>query len=169
MKPRRLREGDVLEDGGIALGRGGVLEPDILHADAMRYHRVYGSYGIPVFAVRGATLDEIAQQLPLVRFPTLRLIKVAAVRGAGCGWSRAGATPATTRSAFDDLDLGIAAMAGRRHQVVANPYQDAQPGCGRRCDGPGDRPGSRPQCRRRRGARLVGAERGPRSLPNPRW
>jgi hypothetical protein len=67
MKPRRLREGDVLEDGDIALGRGGVLEPDILHADAMCYHRVYGSYGIPVFAVRGATLDENAPPTSMVR------------------------------------------------------------------------------------------------------
>lgn len=45
----------------------------------MRYHNVYGSYGISVFAARDATLDELAQQVPLVRFARLTLIKVAAV------------------------------------------------------------------------------------------
>ncbi len=38
MKLRRLREGDLLDDGGITLVRGGELEPDVLRADAMRYH-----------------------------------------------------------------------------------------------------------------------------------
>jgi hypothetical protein len=30
MKLRRLRDGDVLEDGGVALVRGGDLDPDVL-------------------------------------------------------------------------------------------------------------------------------------------
>ena len=34
----------------------------------MRYHSIYGVYGISVFAVRGATVDGLAQQAPLVRF-----------------------------------------------------------------------------------------------------
>ena len=93
---RRLREGDVLDDGGITLVRGGELDPDVLRADAIRYRGVYGSYGISVFATRGATLDEMAQQAPLVRFDRLTLIKVAAVRGGACGWSRPDATRATT-------------------------------------------------------------------------
>lgn len=37
MKPRRLRDGDVLENGDIVLVRGGALDPDILRADAARY------------------------------------------------------------------------------------------------------------------------------------
>jgi hypothetical protein len=48
--------------------RGGELDPEVLRADAQRYHEVYGIYGISVFAVRGLPLDEIAQQVPLVRF-----------------------------------------------------------------------------------------------------
>jgi hypothetical protein len=66
MKLRRLRDGDVLEDGAIVLVRGGDLDPDILLADAERYHGIYGVYGISVFAVHGATIDELAQQVPLV-------------------------------------------------------------------------------------------------------
>ena len=81
MKLRRLREGDILDDGGITLVRGGELEPDVLRADAIRYHGIYGNYGISVFAARGATVDEMAQQVPLVRFDRLTLIKVAAMRG----------------------------------------------------------------------------------------
>jgi hypothetical protein len=68
MKLRRLRDRDVLEDGDIVLVRGGDLDPDILRADAARYYSIYGVYGISVFAVRGATVEELAQQAPLVRF-----------------------------------------------------------------------------------------------------
>ena len=64
MKLRRLRDGDVLEDGGIVLVRGGDHDPDVLCADAARYHSIYGVYWISVFAVRGATVDELAQQEP---------------------------------------------------------------------------------------------------------
>jgi hypothetical protein len=49
VKLRRLREDDLLDDG-IALVRGGELDSDVLRADALRYHSVYGSYGISVFA-----------------------------------------------------------------------------------------------------------------------
>src|SRR5690348_5599119 len=65
MKLRRLRDGDVLENGDIVLVRGGDLDPDILRVDAARYHSIYGVYGISVFAVRDVTVDELAQQVPL--------------------------------------------------------------------------------------------------------
>ena len=42
MKLRRLRDGDFLEDGDVVLVRGGDLDPDILCADAARYHSIYG-------------------------------------------------------------------------------------------------------------------------------
>jgi hypothetical protein len=125
MKLRRLREGDVLDDGGITLVRGGELEPDVLRADATRYHSVYGSYGISVFAARGATLDELAQQVPLVRFAKLTLIKAAVGRGAGLRLEPTGRNPRHYTLGFDDLDQGIVALVGCRHQVVPNPYHDA--------------------------------------------
>lgn len=43
MKLRRLREGDVLDDGAITLIHGGELEPEVLRTDALRYHGIYGS------------------------------------------------------------------------------------------------------------------------------
>jgi hypothetical protein len=83
VKLRRLREGDVLDDGGVVRARGGALDPEVLRGDALRYHGVYGSYGISLFAVRGLTFEEMAQQVPLVRFDHLTLIRVASVIGAG--------------------------------------------------------------------------------------
>jgi hypothetical protein len=52
----------------LSVVRGGDLDPDILSEDAVRYHSIYGVYGISVFAVRDATIDELAQQAPLVRW-----------------------------------------------------------------------------------------------------
>jgi hypothetical protein len=51
MKLRLLRDGDALA-GGTLLVRGGELDPDVIRADARRYHDMYGTYGISVFAVR---------------------------------------------------------------------------------------------------------------------
>jgi|ERR1700722_5535894 hypothetical protein len=83
MKLRRLRDGDVLENGEVVLVRGGDLAPDILSADAVRYYSIYGTYGISVFAVRDATVDELAQQVPLIRFGSLALLKVGGRPGCG--------------------------------------------------------------------------------------
>ena len=49
----------------------------------VRYHSVYGVYGISVFAVRDATVDELAQQAPLVRFDRLSMLKVSDIVAAG--------------------------------------------------------------------------------------
>lgn len=57
------------------------IDPDVLRVDAIRYHSVYGSYGVSVFAASGATADEMAQQVPLVRFAALSLIKAGTMRG----------------------------------------------------------------------------------------
>jgi hypothetical protein len=75
VKLRRLREGDVLEDVDVVPVRGAELDQAVLRANALQYHSIYGGYGISVFAVRGATLDEMAQQVPLVRFESLTLLR----------------------------------------------------------------------------------------------
>jgi hypothetical protein len=49
----------------------------------VRYHSIYGVYGISVFAVRDVMLDELAQQAPLVRFGRFSLLKVRDVLAAG--------------------------------------------------------------------------------------
>ena len=125
MKLRRLREGAVLEDGETVLVRGGELDPEIIRADAQRYHGVYGSYGISVFAVRGVSLAEMAQRVPLVRFARLTLIKVAEVRRAELRVDATGRNPSHYTVGFDDLDQGVTRLVGCEYQVVSNPYHDA--------------------------------------------
>jgi hypothetical protein len=124
VKLRRLRDGDVLDDGGIFLARGGELDPEVLHADAERYHGVYGSYGISVFALLDTTLEELAQQAPLVRFGELTLLTVDAVLRAGLRLEPTGRNPRHYTVAFDDLDRGVAGLVGCEHQVVPNPYHE---------------------------------------------
>jgi hypothetical protein len=125
MKLRRLRDGDVLENGEVVLVRGGDLAPDILSADAVRYYSIYGTYGISVFAVRDATVDELAQQVPLVRFGSLALLKVGNVRAAGMRLEPTGRNPRHYTVGFDDLEDGVRRLAGCPHQVVPNAYHDA--------------------------------------------
>jgi hypothetical protein len=125
MKLRRLRDSDVLEDSEILLVRGGELDPELLRVDAQRYHNVYGSYGVSVFAVRDATLDELAQQVPLIRFACLTLIKVADVHKAGLRLEPTARNPRHYTIEFDDLDQGVARLARCEHQEMPNPYHDA--------------------------------------------
>ena len=66
MKQRYLRVGDELPDDESVVVRGGEHRASSGRT-ALRNHAVYGSYGISVFAVRDLTLDELAQQPPLVR------------------------------------------------------------------------------------------------------
>jgi hypothetical protein len=55
----------------------------VLREDAQRNHAIYGVYGISVFALHDATVDELAQQPPLVRFEMLTLVTVGTLVGAG--------------------------------------------------------------------------------------
>ena len=125
MKLRRLRDGDVLGDDRIVLVRGSELDPDVLTADALRYHSIYGVYGISVFAVRDATLEELAQQVPLVRFGRLTLLTVGDVIAAGLRLEPTGRNPRHYTASFADLVDGVRRLAGCPHRVVPNSYHDA--------------------------------------------
>jgi hypothetical protein len=125
MKLRRLRDGDVLEDGDIVLVRGGDLDPGILCEDAARYYNVYGVYGISVFAVRDVTVDELAQQVPLVRFERLSPLKVRDVLAAGMRLEPTGRNPRHYTLSFGDLEDGVHRLASCPHQVMQNAYHDA--------------------------------------------
>jgi hypothetical protein len=125
MKLRRLRDGDVLEDGDVVLVRGGDLASDILSEDAVRYHIIYGVYGISVFAARDATVDELAQQAPLVRFDRLCLLRVRDVLAVGMRLEPTGRNPSHFTVGFDDLQTGVQRLVSCAHQVVPNAYYDA--------------------------------------------
>ena len=102
--------------------RGGRLTEGIVRADAQRMHDVYGSFGISVFALRGATIDELAQQSPLVRFAELTVVTVGALRSVGVRLEPTGRNRRHFTVMFDDLDAGTEALLSCRHQVWFNPY-----------------------------------------------
>ncbi len=103
----------------------GDLDPDVLCADAARYHSIYAVYGISVFAIRGATVDELAQQAPLVRFDRLSLLTVRDVLAAGMRLEPTGRNPRHYTVGFDDLENGVRRRASCPHQVMPNSYHDA--------------------------------------------
>jgi hypothetical protein len=121
----RMRDGDVLENGDIVLVRGGDLDPDIPRVDAARYHSIYSVYGFSAFAVRNVTVDELAQQVPLVRFDRLSLLKVRDVLAAGMRLEPTGRNPRHYTVSFDDLEDGVRRLVSCPHQVVPNAYHDA--------------------------------------------
>lgn len=102
----------------------GELDPVVLRQDAQRNHEVYGAYGISVFAVRGMTFDEMAQQAPLVRFGRLTLVKAGVIRAAGLRLEPTGRNPRHFDITFDLLDEGVDRLCRCEHEVVVNPYHE---------------------------------------------
>lgn len=123
MKSRFVRPGDVLDDDRDVV-RGGILDVELLRVDARRMHAVYGVYGISVFALREVTLDELAQQPPLVRFDRLTLLTVGTIRAAGLRLEPTGRNRRHFTVVFDELDAGVAALASCQHRVWDNPYHE---------------------------------------------
>jgi hypothetical protein len=124
VKERFVRPGDELGDDEEIVLRGGRLAEGIVRADAQRMHDVYGSFGISVFALRGATIDELAQQSPLVRFAELTVVTVGALRSVGVRLEPTGRNRRHFTVMFDDLDAGTEALLSCRHQVWVNPYHE---------------------------------------------
>ena len=124
MKERFVRPGDELGDDEEIVLRGGRLADAIVRADAQRMHDVYGTFGISVFALRGATIDELAQQSPLVRFAELTVVTVGALRSAGVRLEPTGRNRRHFTVMLDDLDAGTEALLSCWHQVWINPYHE---------------------------------------------
>jgi hypothetical protein len=97
----------------------------VLRADAQCYQTVYGSYWTSVFAARRITVDELAQQPPLVRFQVLTLMRVGVLRTAGFRLEPTGRNPRHFTVAFDDLDDGISRLGRCEHRAWLNPYHEA--------------------------------------------
>ena len=87
----------------------------------MRYHSVYGVYGISVFAVRDATIDELAQQAPLVRFDRLSLLTVRDVLAVGMRLEPTGRNPRHFTVGFDDLGSGVQRLVSCAHGSCRTP------------------------------------------------
>jgi hypothetical protein len=123
-KRRHVRDGDRLDDDETIVIRGGRLEPALLRSDAQRYHDIYGEYGISVFAARDATVDELTQQVPLVRFETLTLVRAGVLRAAGFRLEATGRNPRHLTVVFDHLDRGVDALVSCEHLDWVNPYHE---------------------------------------------
>ena len=124
MKQRFVRLGDDLDDDVTIVVRGGRLDRELLRADALRNHAIYGSFGISVFAARDLTVDELAQQPPLVRFAELTLVTVGALRLAGLRLEPTGLNPRHFDVTFDDLDHGITQLELCEHRTIPNPNHE---------------------------------------------
>jgi hypothetical protein len=123
-KQRHVRLVDQLADDETIVIRGGRLDSDGLRADAERYHRIYGDYGISVFAARDISIDELAQQAPLVRFEVLTLVRVGVIRAAGFRLEPTGRNPRHFTVVFDDLNAGVEALLTCEQHRWTNPYHD---------------------------------------------
>ena len=124
MKQRHLRDGDYLADDDVVVVRGGELDVEVLRADALRYHQIYGTYGVSVFAARDITVDELAQQSPLIRFATLALVAVGVLRAAGLRLDPTGRNRSHFTLSFDDLDDGVERLRRCEHRLWQNPYHE---------------------------------------------
>lgn len=124
MKVRHVRPGDHLADDDVVVVRGGELDVEVLRADALRYHSIYGTYGVSVFAARGITVDELAQQPPLVRFETLALVAVGVLRAAEFRLDPTGRNRSHFTVSFDDLDGGVERLRRCEHRLWRNPYHE---------------------------------------------
>jgi len=125
VKQRFIRVGGELTDEVIVVVRGGDLDPEILRHDALRNHAIYGTFGISVFAARDLTVDELAQQAPLVRFERLAIVTVGALRALGLRLEPTGRNPRHYDVTFDDLDEGTTTLSRCEHYVMVNPYHEA--------------------------------------------
>jgi hypothetical protein len=123
MKQRHLRVGDDLTDD-IVVVRGGALEVPVLRADATRHFSIYGTFGVSVFAAMELTVDELAQESPLVRFEVLSLVRVGNLRAAQLRLEPTGRNRRHFTVAWDNLDDGIAQLLACEHETRENPYHD---------------------------------------------
>lgn len=123
MKARLIRPRDRLDDDEQVV-RGGDLDADIVRADARRMFSIYGVYGISVFAVRDVTLDELAQQPPLVRFERLALVTAGTIRTAGLSLEPTGRNRRHFTVVLPDLDRGVDARCSCERRLWINPYHE---------------------------------------------
>jgi hypothetical protein len=93
----------------------------VLRSDAVRYHSIYG---ISVVAARDVTVDELAQQPPLIRFDAPTLVEAGLLRAAGLRLEPTGQNRRHFTVAFDDPDKGVEALGRCEHVVWENPYQE---------------------------------------------
>lgn len=86
---------------------------------------IYGVRGISVFAIVRASLAEMAQQPPLVRFAELSIIEVSKLRSGGFGIEPTGRNPRHYTLVLGDLAEAVDRLCAVEHDVWPNPYHEA--------------------------------------------
>ena len=124
MKVRHIRPDDVLDDDEQVVVRGGDLDAEVVRVDAQRMSSVYGVYGISVLALRGVSLDELAQQPPLIRFAELALVTVGTIRAAGLHLEPTGRNPRHFTIVLPDLTRSVEALCACDRLLWNNPYHE---------------------------------------------
>lgn len=125
MKRRFVRPNDDLDDEDELILRGGDLDPSIIRRDAQRMFDVYGICGISVFALRGATIDELAQEAPLVRFSHFTVVTVRTLQAMGLQLEPTGRNPRHYTLMLVSLDEDVDVLVSADHHVWINPYHEA--------------------------------------------
>lgn len=85
-----------------------------------------------MFATRGATVHELAQQAPSVRFEILTLVRAGDPRVAGSRHEPTGRNARHFTVAFDDLAGAVEALEPVSFAAGLNPYHEDLPNGGDR-------------------------------------
>jgi hypothetical protein len=121
MKQRFIRPNDTLHDDEIVV-RGGPLDGGEVIEDALTVFDIYGVYALSVFALQDTTLDELAQQPPLIRYPELTLVRAGAIRAAGLRLVPSGRRRQHFSIEFDELADGLERLRTCERRSEVNPY-----------------------------------------------
>jgi hypothetical protein len=121
---RHIRLNAELDDETTVVLRGGSLDTALLRKDAERKFEIYGVYGLSVFAALGASVDELAQEVPLIRFALLTLLKVGDLKTAGLHLEATGRNPRHYDISFAELHSGIDRIVNCIHRTTDNPYYE---------------------------------------------
>lgn len=125
MKQRYVRPSGGLSDETIVVVRGGALDATLLAEDARKAYAVYGVYAVSVFAADGVSIDELVQSTPLVRFGSLTLMTVGAIRAGGFELVPSGRNPLHHSVDLGDLEAGVNRLLRCEHRTIVNPYHES--------------------------------------------
>lgn len=120
MSPLRARR-EQLADDSLVVIRGGLLDPELLRADAQRTFRRFGEHGVSVLAaLTEADLDLLGRTV-LRRYEQITVTTAGAIRRAGLELRPTFRRPHYTVM-LPDLDADVERLAGCENEQRANRH-----------------------------------------------